>query len=161
MSSMEKYATNDIQIENIILKSNTQTEISDGLSFVIDFKKLNQDILNGLYCRIEFVVDIALNKFTFDILKSSPINYASPQSNVSLKFKDIESLEELMNKNNIDSLFWCNISCLNIYINYKKDGDDENAPENSLKVSIPTNIFKDKRTDNIIYKTTYNPFDYL
>ncbi|KAN0029417.1 hypothetical protein ACTA71_007544 [Dictyostelium dimigraforme] len=158
--SMEKYATNDIQIENITLKSKIQTEISDDLSFEIDFKKLNQDILNGLYCRIEFVVDIALNKFTFDILKSSPINYDSTQSNISLKFKDIESLEELMNKNNIDRLFWCNISCLNIYINYKK-GDTENTEENSLKVSIPTSIYKDKRTDNIIYKTTYNPFDYL
>ncbi|KAM9994528.1 hypothetical protein ACTFIZ_007689 [Dictyostelium cf. discoideum] len=160
MSSLEKYSTNDLQIQNIILKSNTQTEISDGLSFEIDFKKLNQDILIGLNCRIEFVGDIALNKFTFDILESA-INYDPTQSNILLKFKDIESLEELMNKNNIDRLFWCNISCLNIYINYKKDGDDENTPENSLKVTIPTNIYRDKRTDNKIYKTTYNPFDYL
>ncbi|KAK5583400.1 hypothetical protein RB653_004993 [Dictyostelium firmibasis] len=161
MTSMEKYATNDIQVENITLKNNTQTEISEGLSFDIDIKKLNQDILKGLYCRVEFVVDIAFNNFTFDILKSSPIDYYPINSNISLNFKDVQSLEELMNKNNIDKLFWCNISCLHIYINYKKDGDDENVTENSLKISIPTNIYKDKRTDNIIYKTTYNPFDYL
>ncbi|EGC37864.1 hypothetical protein DICPUDRAFT_76549 [Dictyostelium purpureum] len=156
----EKYNSDEISVEKITLKKNGQTLITDDLSFSILIKKLNEKKLNDLYCRIEFVLDIAYRNLTFDIFKSESKDYDNSLENINLDFLSIESLSELLKKQNIEDSFWCNISCINIYINYRLS-KEETEPEKSIKITIPLNIYKDTMTDNITYKTTYNPFDYL
>ncbi|KAF2074679.1 hypothetical protein CYY_004029 [Polysphondylium violaceum] len=134
---MESYKTEEISIDGVTLKSNQESSISDDLSFDIEFRKLTDCDIKQLLCRIEFVVDIAFNKFTFDLCKSQESDQYKECKTYHCIFDKLGSLESYFTRENINPLFWVSISCLNVYVSYIVQDK-----EKEIKVSIPTNIYR-------------------
>ncbi|EGG19420.1 hypothetical protein DFA_02207 [Cavenderia fasciculata] len=103
---------------------------------------------------VEFTVDIAFKKHKC-LLYNDVVADLLTTNTITI---DLPTLQQCFVRDQLDPIFWNNMSCINISLN-----DSSNSDKNIYKITMPCNLFNayDKETAlNQVLCTIYNPFDY-
>ncbi|KYQ90520.1 hypothetical protein DLAC_09145 [Tieghemostelium lacteum] len=162
----ETYANEEISIENIEFKNN-DLPIEENMKMKIHFKNLKCD--SSFYCKVEYIVDIALNHIPVLIHQSEPIEFKRSNDQIyTFDLHDLQSLKFYLERDNINTIHWHNISCFHVQLCISQPNTNTTNNQNTstdtnnrnIIVQIVTSIVKDNEKQT--YKmTSYNPFEYM